>query len=53
MPNLAALYRFRFKESERAQKMLIWKTLCEHYFQRLVGDDKVCRASGSAPPGRR
>lgn len=41
MPNLAALYRFRFKESERAQKMLIWKTLCEHYFQRLVGDDKV------------
>ena len=41
MPDLAALYRFRFRESERAQKMLIWKTLCAHYFQRLVGEDKV------------
>lgn len=41
MPDLAALYRFRFKESEREQKMAIWKTLCEHYFQKLVGDDKV------------
>jgi SAM-dependent methyltransferase len=41
MPNLAALYRFRFRESERAQKMLIWKTLCEHYFQRLVGNDQI------------
>jgi SAM-dependent methyltransferase len=41
MPDLAALYRFRFRESERPQKMLIWKTLCEHYFQRLVGDDRI------------
>ena len=41
MPNLAALYRFRFRESERPQKMAIWKTLCENFFQRLVGDDKV------------
>jgi SAM-dependent methyltransferase len=41
MPNLAALYRFRFRESERAQKMLIWKTLCAHYFQRLIGDDQT------------
>jgi SAM-dependent methyltransferase len=41
MPDLAALYRFRFRESERAQKMAIWKTLCERYFQRLIGDDRV------------
>ena len=41
MPDLAALYRFRFHESERAQKMIIWKTLCENYFQRLIGAEKV------------
>jgi len=41
MPNLAALYRFRFKESERPQKMKIWKTLCERYFQDLIGHDLV------------
>jgi SAM-dependent methyltransferase len=41
MPNLAALYRFRFRESERPQKMAIWKTLCDNFFQRLVGDHKV------------
>src|SRR6202162_6702831 len=41
MPDLAALYRFRFRESERPQKMLIWKTLCDHFFQRLVGSDQV------------
>jgi ubiquinone/menaquinone biosynthesis C-methylase UbiE len=41
MPDLPALYRFRFRESERPQKMIIWKTLCDHFFQRLVGDDQV------------
>lgn len=41
MPDLAALYRFRFKESGRAQKMAMWKTLCENYFQRLIGDGKT------------
>jgi SAM-dependent methyltransferase len=41
MPNLAALYRFRFRESERPQKMAIWKTLCDHFFQRLIGQDQV------------
>ena len=41
MPDLVALYRFRFRESEREKKMQIWKTLCERYFQRLIGDDRV------------
>ena len=41
MPDLAKLYRFRFSESDRPQKMLIWKTLCEHFFQQLIGGDKV------------
>lgn len=41
MPDLAALYRFRFRESDRPQKMALWKTLCEHFFQHLIGDDQV------------
>src|SRR5215208_5938580 len=41
MPNLTALYRFRFRESERPQKMLIWKALCEHFFQNLIGEERV------------
>jgi ubiquinone/menaquinone biosynthesis C-methylase UbiE len=41
MPDLAALYRFRFRESERPQKGLIWKALCENYFQKLVGENKI------------
>jgi len=41
MPNLTALYRFRFRESEREKKMLIWKTLCDRYFQPLIGEGKV------------
>ena len=41
MPNLAALYRFRFRESERPQKMRLWKALCEHYFQNLIGEGKI------------
>jgi SAM-dependent methyltransferase len=41
VPDLAKLYRFRFRESERPQKMLIWKTLCEHFFQQLIGSDQV------------
>ena len=41
MPNLTALYRFRFREGERQQKMLIWKALCERYFQKLIGRDKI------------
>jgi ubiquinone/menaquinone biosynthesis C-methylase UbiE len=41
MPDLAALYRFRFRESEREQKTMIWKVLCERYFQRVIGDGKV------------
>ena len=41
MPDLAALYRFRFRESDRLQKSMIWKVLCERYFQRVIGDGKV------------
>lgn len=41
MPDLVNLYRFRFKESDLPEKRRIWKTLCEHYFQRLIGSDKV------------
>lgn len=41
MPNLVALYRFRFRESERPQRIRTWKTLCEHYFQKLVGEGRV------------
>lgn len=41
MPDLAALYRFRFRESERPQKMRIWQVLCANYFQRLIGDGQI------------
>jgi SAM-dependent methyltransferase len=41
MPDLSKLYRFRFRESDRAGKMRIWKTLCEHFFQPLIGEDRV------------
>lgn len=41
MPDLAALYRFRFRESDRPRKMQIWKTLCERFFQPLIGHEQV------------
>ena len=41
MPDLSALYRFRFRESERSKKMAIWKALCGSYFQALTGDGKI------------
>jgi SAM-dependent methyltransferase len=41
MPNLSALYRFRFKKSEQPHRMKIWKTLCDHFFQELIGNNLV------------
>jgi ubiquinone/menaquinone biosynthesis C-methylase UbiE len=41
MPDLAALYRFRFRQSERPQKMIIWQVLCREFFQGLIGHDKT------------
>jgi SAM-dependent methyltransferase len=36
MPDLAALYRYRFRESDLPEKNRIWKTLCESYFQKRI-----------------
>ena len=41
MPDLSRLYRFRFRESDRADKMRIWKVLCERLFQPLIGENCV------------
>lgn len=41
MANLSALYNFRFTKTERPQRLLLWKTLCEAFFQKLVGEDQV------------
>jgi SAM-dependent methyltransferase len=41
MPDLSKLYRFRFREADRAGKMRIWKVLCERFFQPLMGEDRV------------
>lgn len=41
MPDLQALYRFRFRESDLPEKRRVWETLCRHYFQKLVGKDRV------------
>jgi len=40
MPNLAALYKYRFRDSDVIAKRALWKTLCTHYFQKLVGNDR-------------
>lgn len=39
MTDLASLYRHRFQENELAPKRLIWKTLCENYFQRFIPEN--------------
>ena len=36
MSELEAIYAHRFSEEERAQKNLVWQTLCRHFFQRYV-----------------
>ena len=36
MPDLEALYRFRFRESELPEKRRIWATLCRDFFQERV-----------------
>ena len=48
MDDLAALYRARFSEADRARKDAIWKVLCENFFQRYVppGSTVLDLASG-------
>jgi SAM-dependent methyltransferase len=41
MADLATLYRLRFRESDLPQKDAIWKTLCERFFGKLIGEDEV------------
>src|SRR5579864_3349541 len=41
MPDLAALYRFRFRNADRERKILMWKVLCDHFFQPLIGEDQI------------
>ena len=39
--NLDRLYANRFSESERAEKLVIWKTLCDCFFNRYVRPDSA------------
>jgi len=39
--DLAALYRIRFPTGELERKNEIWKVLCQHYFQPLIGSGNV------------
>jgi ubiquinone/menaquinone biosynthesis C-methylase UbiE len=41
MEDIQLLYRYRFKEAELGPKLIIWKVLCERYFQKLIGADAV------------
>jgi SAM-dependent methyltransferase len=41
MPDISKLYRFRFREADRAGKMRIWKVLCARFFQLLIGEDQI------------
>jgi ubiquinone/menaquinone biosynthesis C-methylase UbiE len=36
MEDLAKLYQIRFSDARREQKDLVWKALCEDYFQQFV-----------------
>jgi len=35
------LYKDRFSEADREGKDRIWRVLCESFFQRMIGDNKV------------
>ena len=39
--NLSRLYRHRFVPAEQGMKRRIWRALCDHFFQDIVGRDKV------------
>jgi SAM-dependent methyltransferase len=41
MNELAALYRYRFSETDLARKREIWRVLCRDFFQKYVGRDEV------------
>lgn len=41
MPNLSKLYRFRFRESELAERNEVWRVLCEQFLQPLIGEGRV------------
>jgi len=41
MPDLSKLYRFRFGKGDLAVKMRVWEGLCGHFFQPLIGEDRV------------
>lgn len=41
MPDLETLYKFRFRESALPEKREIWRTLCRHYFQDLIGQNQT------------
>lgn len=36
MESIAALYRVRFSDKDRQRKDLVWKVLCENFFQRYI-----------------
>ena len=36
MQDLAKLYKIRFSETERDSKDLVWKVLCEDFFQQFI-----------------
>ena len=36
MEDLAKLYQIRFSDARREQKDLVWKALCEDYFQQFI-----------------
>jgi ubiquinone/menaquinone biosynthesis C-methylase UbiE len=41
MDDLAKLYQIRFSESQRAKKDLVWKVLCEDYFQQFIAESST------------
>ena len=41
MDDLAKLYQIRFSDAEREKKDLVWKVLCEDYFQQFISPSSI------------
>ena len=41
MADLSKLYRYRFKEADRAKKLEIWREICRGYLQAKVGQNQT------------
>ena len=41
MPDLSKLYRHRFEQARREEKIAIWGAILDSYLQRIIGKDRI------------